>query len=365
MKYFFALSVLSVLLVPFASMAAEPVFEDTVSRAKVLSVLSSGERSVEGTGLTNAFQRLSVEVLEGSRAGQVVEVENDSAVMLSEGDVFYLHSIESEEGEIYAVGEPDRRWVLFGLAALFVLVTLLAAGRAGAQSLISLAVSFALIIFGLVPALSAGADPILTSIGFSVLMLALAMVITHGLNRPTFIALAGSIVALIFSAVVAQIAVSLAHLSGFTSDETVFLNFATDGMLNLPALLLGGVLVGIVGVLNDVSVSQVHTVVEISGANPALSKKDVLTRAIRVGQEHLGAVVNTLPLAYAGASLPLLLLFYGSTAPALFILNRELFAVELIRTFAGGIGLMCSGVIATALAVMFLVGRRHHDRIIK
>jgi len=363
MKYIAGLAVL-VFLVPAPSFAQEPLsFEDSVMRARVVSLESSGQRAVAGTDLSEAFQLLSVEIIEGAQKGEIIEVENNAPTVLTVGDVFYLHKVSDEFGTQYAVGEPDRRWVLFGLAALFVLVTVAAAGKAGALSLLSLVVSFLIIIYGLVPALSTGADPVLISVFFAVVMLAVAMIMTHGWNRPMWVALVGSIAALVFAAVVAQVAVALANLSGFASDETVFLNFATDGAINLPALLLGGILVGIVGILNDVSVSQVHTVIEISKANPSLTKKEVLTRAMRVGQEHMGAVVNTLPLAYAGASLPLLLLFFGADASPLFILNREIFAVELIRTFAGGIGLMCSGVIATLLAVMFTVGPRHRDRI--
>ncbi len=355
------LIILTLLLCPMTAQAAEPAFEDTVMRAEVVSILLSGDRAIEGTTVSETYQRLSVRVIEGKQKGMVIEVENSTPIAFAPGDVFYLHTVEGEIGPMYAVGEPDRRWVLFGLGVLFVLVTIVGAGMAGVRSLLSLVVSFVILLFGLVPALSSGAPPVLTSIAFAVVMLAVAMLVTHGLKRATLVALAGSVAALVFAAVVAEIAVSLAKLSGFASDETVYLNFATDGMLNLPALLLGGILIGIVGILNDVSVSQVHTVIEISGANPSLTKGEVLTRAVRVGQEHLGAVVNTLPLAYAGASLPLILLFYGSDAPALFILNREMFAVELIRTFAGGIGLILSGVIATGLAVMFVVRERHQS----
>jgi len=349
------------LMMPSAALAAEPTFEATVMRAEVVSVLLSGDRAIEGTMGSATYQKLSVRVIEGAQKGAIIEVENNTPIVFAPGNVFYLHAVEWETGPMYAVGEPDRRWVLFGLGALFVLVTIVGAGMAGARSLLSLVVSFAILIFGLVPALSSGASPVPTSIFFAVLMLVVAMLITHGLKRPTLVALSGSVAALVVAALIAEAAVTLAKLSGFASDETVYLNLATDGMLNLPALLLGGILIGIVGILNDVSVSQVHTVIEISGANPSLTKREVLARAVRVGQEHLGAVVNTLPLAYAGAALPLILLFYGSDASALFILNREIFAAELIRTFAGGIGLILSGVIATGLAVMFVVRERHRS----
>ena len=334
-------------------------FEDHVFRAEVLQVLTSGERAVVGTGLTDPFQTISVRIIEGARTGEVHEIENNSAIMLEEGNVFYLHRIEGEAGEdIWSVGEPDRRWILLGLTLLFVIATSLIAGKAGIRSIIALAGSFAIIILGLVPILSSGAPAALTCTVLAVLILAFSMFVTHGWDARTLIALAGSVAALALAAVIAEASVSLAKLSGFVSDESVFLNFVTQGSLNLPGLLLGGILIGVVGVLNDISVSQVHTVAEIHQANPSLTWREVLSRAMRVGKEHLAAVVNTLPLAYAGVSLPLLLIFYGSNAPILFTLNREIFSAEIIRTLAGGLGLALSGAVATVLAAYLLVGKK-------
>lgn len=362
MKYaLFGALLIPVLLSPLvlAHAQAEP-FSETVFRAEVLQIEKEGERPVEATGVRDIYQALSVRIIEGVRTGEVVTVENNSPIRLKKGDVFYLHLMKSETGEaLWAVGEPDRRGALALLAAAFVIVTILVGGGAGVRALISLVGSFALIILGLVPLLYAGAPPILTCLVFATAMLVFSMFVTHGINRPTVVALIGSAVALAISAVFAEAIVASAKLSGFVSDETVFLNFATHGSLSLEGLLLGGILIGIVGVLNDISVSQVHTVSEIVEANPTLSRKSVFMRAMRVGQHHLGAVVNTLPLAYAGASLPLLMLVSTTEAPFLFVLNRELFSAEVIKILAGGLALSFSGAVATVLAVLVLTGRKN------
>lgn len=328
---------------------------ETLFRAKVLDVRGAGKEEVPGADRTSVYQDLTVQIVSGEREGESVFVRNDGAVMFAEGDRLYIHLLEPHEqgGEsLWYVGEPDRKAVLLWMAAAFILVTVLTAGMAGVRALVALAGSFVIILFGLVPALSAGFPPAITCTVLAVFVLAFAMIVTHGANRLTFTALAGSMAALIVAATVAEIAVSLARLSGFVSDETVFLNLASGGALNLTGLLLGGILIGIVGALNDVSVSQVHTVAEIRYANPSLSKIDLFRRAMRVGREHMGAVVDTLPLAYTGTALPLLLLFAGSSAPFLFIVNREIFSAEILRILAGGIGLMLSGVVATLLAVL-------------
>ncbi|MBU0750014.1 YibE/F family protein [Patescibacteria group bacterium] len=364
------LLLISILLIAQPALAqSETDFEKHVFRAEVVQVLSSGEQAITGTALTEDFQKLQVRIIDGERMNEVHEVDNRSGIELAPDDIFYLHNIQSEDGtDVWSVGEPDRRWVLIGLTLLFIVSTVLLAGKPGARALVALAGSFLIIIFALVPALSAGAPPVLTCTALAVAILAFSMFVTHGWNNRTFIALGGSVLALTFAAAIAQAAVVLAQMSGFVSDETVSLNFMTQGTLNLPGLLLGGILIGVVGVLNDISVSQVHTVGEIHTANPDLDWTHVLQTSMRVGREHLGAVVNTLPLAYAGAALPLLLIFGASDAPILFTLNREIFAAEIIRTLAGGMGLMLSGAIATVLAAYVLVklnldDKRPHDTI--
>lgn len=338
----------------------EPAFSDTTFMAVVESVGDAGTRTVEGTDISETYQTLTARILEGARKGEVVTFENATPTQLAPGDRFYLHQVPGMfgEGDMWSVWDPDRSGVLLTLTALFVAVSILVAGMAGVRSLIALTLSFALIIFGLVPALSSGMPPVVTSVAFGVVILALSMFVTHGVNRPTVIALLGSFAALVFAAVLAQVSVTAAKLSGLASDEAAYLNFATAGSIDLIGLLLGGILVGIIGVLNDVSVSQVHTVSELYDANPEMDRARVWQKAMKVGKEHMGAVINTLPLAYAGVSLPLLLLFSESTAPFSFIVNREIFAAEIIRALAGSIGLMLSGAIATVLAVAFLAPKR-------
>jgi len=350
---------LTLLVFVFPGIAfAQPV--SSIHRGEVVEVHSSGIESIEGTALSEEYQNLSIRIIEGDRTGEVVPAYNDSSAIFKPGEILYVRSTVLSEGEEeqWVVVEPDRRTVLISLAILFALVTALAGGMAGVRSLVALVASFLIIIFGLLPALMAGAPPALTSTLFAGVMLAVSMVITHGTKRETFIALAGSAAALLVAVVVAEAAVRLARLSGFVSDEAVYLNFQTDGTLDLAGLLLGGILIGIVGVLNDISVSQVHTVSELRAANPALTRQELLRKAMRVGQEHLGAVVNTLPLAYAGAALPLLLLFSTTDAPLLLVINREVFASEVIRVLAGGIALSLSGVVATILAVYAFTRRK-------
>lgn len=356
----------------FPAFAQQPTFQDppyadTVFKAVVVEILEEGTRPLEGLDRDEQFQTIVARITEGPRAGELVTVENDSTVLLNVGNHFYLHRLApmGEEPELWSVGEPDRLWVLAALTALFIMVTVIVAGYAGLRSLFALAGSFALIGYGLIPSIFGGMSPVVAAVLFGTIILTLNMFVTHRFNKPSAVALLGSIAALLFAALVAQLAVIFAQLSGLSSDEAVFLNFAANGTIDLSGLLLGGILVGIIGVLNDVSVSQAHTVAELYDANPSLSRRSIWDRSMKVGREHMGAMVNTLPLAYAGVSLPLLLLFSQSDAPLTFIVNREIFAEEVIRALAGSIGLMLSGALATLLAVLMLVPKTPRDTIEK
>jgi uncharacterized membrane protein len=160
----------------------------------------------------------------------------------------------------------------------------------------------------------------------------------------------------ILTGVLAYIGVTFAHLTGFVSDEAVYLNLNTKGTLDFAGLLFGGIMIGALGVLDDIAVTQAAVVSELYNSASHLSKKEIYIKALRVGKEHVGALVNTLALAYTGASLPLLLLFSTSDSSISSIINREIFATEIIRTVAGSIGLILTVPITTMLAVWLLKG---------
>lgn len=338
--------------------AQEAVLYDDVQdvlRAQVTEILSSESRTIPGVDAVTVYQTLQAEILGGTKDGQVITVENDY-LSLGVGDVFFVSYIETLEGkEIYAVLEPDRRWGLLLLFGLFVAVVIGLGGFAAARALIALAISLVIIVYGLLPAIIAGYSPVLMALCFSVMIVGVAMLVTHGANRRTFAAFLGSSGTVLISVLLAQFAVEFTKLTGFVSDESAILNLATGGTLDFSGIFLGAILIGLLGLLDDVAITQATAVEEIYETDKNLSRFEVYTKAMRIGQEHLAAVVNTLALAYAGASLPLLLFFsLGDTSPLLLI-NREIFAAEIVRTVIGGIGLVLTVPISTYIAAHFLV----------
>jgi len=338
---------------------AQELIQDKVEiiQAKVLEVLSSEKKGVPGTDVDAVYQTIKVELLQGDQKGDVVTIENDY-LTLKAGDKFFLyHVIDGLDGrETYSVRDVDRRPVIFFFIALFIAVVLFFSGKQGLRSLIGLAGSFLVILYVLIPSLLEGYPPILTSIIVATIILFLAIYFTHGFNRVSTVAFTGTVCAVILTGILAYVGVHLAHFTGFATEEAFYLNLNTRGTLDFTGLLLGGIMIGVLGVLDDIAVTQAAVVRELYSSAPHLSRKEVYKKALGVGKEHVGALVNTLALAYTGASLPLLLLFSSANSTGFSIINQEIFATEIIRTIVGSIGLILTVPITTLLAVYMLRG---------
>jgi len=333
-----------------------------VWRAKVIEITAQKETIIPGTDTVAMIQTIQAEIIDGGSNGKIITVENDY-LSLQEGDFFFVNYLITIQGdEIYTVADADRRSSLLFFVALFIGVILFFGGKQGARSLLALLGSFFVISYLLIPTLLQGYSPVLTSSLFAVGILFIAIFFTHGWNRVSVVAFLGTSCAMLITTILAFIAVKTSSLSGFGSDESVFLNMNTGGKLDFSGLLLGGIIIGVLGVLDDIAITQAAVVSELFHANKNLSKKEVYQKALRIGREHVGALVNTLALAYTGASLPLLLLFQGSSAEISYIINGEIFSTEIIRTIVGSIGLVLAVPITTFLAVHMLKDhpQQHH-----
>ncbi|MGM0482750.1 MAG: YibE/F family protein [Patescibacteria group bacterium] len=331
-------------------------------KAKIVDVINEEYRFIPGTEIEAFHQTLRVKVLEGADAGEVVEVESDF-YEFSRGDRLFLTALnETEEGTQYTVNEPDRRFPLLLLLSLFIIAVLLLSLKKGIRSLLGLFASFAVIIFFLLPKLLEGSSPVPTTIIFASVIMALAMYITHGFNRVTHSAFLGTTITLAFIGLLSYVSISAAKLSGFSSHEALYLNLQTGGLLDISGLLLGAMIIGVLGILDDVSITQSATVRELYKTDPKLSFKKNYNRALSVGKEHMVSLVNTLALAYAGASLPLLLLFYQSEKGFIELINMEIFATEIIRTMVGSIGFIMAIPITTLFASLMLRPKRDNKK---
>ncbi len=330
-------------------------------KAQVRQILSQTEEVAEDTGMKVTKQIISLEFLEGEDKGEELTLENDF-IVLREGDKVILSLFVDDDGsKIYSVRDVDRSWVLLIFLALFVGVIIIFSGKQGIRSLFSLAGSFFIIFYILLPSLVNGYPPILTSVVLASVILSLAIFLTHGFNRESLVAFLGTVLAVVLTGILAYWGVEWGRLSGLSADESVYLDVSTKGALNFSGLLLGGIIIGVLGVLDDIAITQTVVVSEIYRSGESLSPWSAYRRALRIGKEHVGAMVNTLALAYTGASLPLLLLLtVNRTDSVANLINREIFATEIIRTIIGSIGLILAVPITTLLAV-FILRRKDID----
>ncbi|XVU25297.1 YibE/F family protein [Actinoplanes sp. CA-054009] len=277
------------------------------------------------------------------------EISAEIGTPVRVGDHVLLHT-----GADYAIVDHQRGTPMIWLLALTVAV-ILAFGRwRGLTSLVGLAVSFAVLLLFIIPAILDGSPPLLVAVvGASAIMFA-ALYLTHGLSTHTSVAVAGTLASLVLTGLLGAGFTAALHLTGVATDDDAFLS-ATLGGIDMRGLLLAGIVIGALGVLDDVTVTQAVTVAEMSAGSSGWS---LYRAAIRVGRAHVGSAVNTIVLAYAGASLPLLLLFSTSTQPAGDLLTGELLAQEILRSAVGTIGLVASVPLTTALAVL-AADRRH------
>lgn len=338
------------LFIPAISSAQILDAEVETVRGEVVEIVREETRDIIGTKADALVQTLRVKVFSGARAGEVVEFEND-LIKLSVGEKIFINRQVTIDGdEIFLLKDVDRRADLLALLVLFAGLLVWFAGRQGVRALLSLALSVGVILFGLVPLLLAGYNPAGVSLLVAGIILALVLFGTHGFKPHTFLAYGGTMAAVVLTCALAWFWVAQLRLTGFSSDASVYLNFATDGRLDFTGLFLGSIIIGILGILDDVSITQASVVQELKAANDKLNFFELYSRAIRVGRDHVGSLVNTLALAYVGISLPLVLFLSGSPAPVTHLLNQEIVAAELVRILIGSIGLVLAVPFTTLLA---------------
>lgn len=265
-------------------------------------------------------------------------------------DKVILKQTQTPAGKRYFISDYVRRDSLLILFILFVVTVILVAKKRGVASLLAMLVSFTVIFGYILPNLASGQDPISVAVAGSLVIVPVTFLISHGFNRKTMVAIVATFLSLMITGVLAVLFVDLARLTGFSSDEAAFLHLAEKGTLQIKGLLLAGIIIGVLGVLDDVTISQSAIVFQLKKTNPNLNFSQLFKRTMEVGHDHISSMVNTLVLVYAGASLPLLLLFINNPQPLAQVINYEMIAEEIVRTLVASIGLVISVPITTLLA---------------
>jgi uncharacterized membrane protein len=327
-------------------------------RARVTQIIEDGEIDLGGT--LQRYQIARVELLEGAYQGILMEMDYgkrqilSNAVYLGPGDTV-LVTIGARPDGVLTVYFVDfvRANSLLWLTAIFVAVILLISRWKGLRSLLSLGFSLLVIIGYIIPHILAGEDPLRVSIIGSVILLGVTLYLTYGWNLKTHSAVVSMIFVLLITGTLAGLFVFFTRLTGSGDENALFLLQMLNTQINLRGLLLGGMIIGALGVLDDLVTTQASAVFELHHANESLGFRALFQAAMRIGQDHVAATVNTLVLAYAGAALPMLLMFSLGRSNYGFLVNFEFIAEEIVRTLVGSLGLVTAVPLTTAIAILF------------
>ncbi len=339
-------------------------------------IVSVSQRTEQAEDETSGTQLLTIRLTSGPERGSLIDVRNGvltnrEDLAFKKGEEVVVSKFTRADGSVeYLARERYRLPGLVWAFALFLGLAIALGGMRGVSSFAGLVVSVLLLAKVIIPWIIAGGNPLLVSIVGSFLIATASLYLAHGFNKRTSVALASTLITLVLSIFVALLFVRIARLFGMGSEEVVFLQLGQFQNLSFRGLLLGGIIIGSLGVLDDITTAQTAVVEEISKANPSLTARQLMRSGMSVGREHIASLINTLALAYVGASLPLLLLFSTDTdSPLWVILNSEAIAEELIRTLVGSATLLLGVPIATWLAVLLLrvdpgsrpvMGHGHH-----
>ncbi len=288
--------------------------------------------------------------------GQTVEAAlpfGKGAPEIAAGDRVLVYEVPdappSQQWQFY---DFDRSRAVYGLIGAFAIAVLLLSRLRGLASLASLAVSLALVVWFVLPNLLSGTPPLLVAVVAAAAIMIVIMYLGHGFNAMTSAALVGTLISLTLTGLIGAAFTAVASFTGYGDDSTKFLAALQQGQLNYEGLVLAALVIGALGVLDDVTVTQAAAVWELTAADPLASRRSVFAAAMRIGRAHVAAAVNTLVLAYVSAMLPLLLFLTLISTSFTGALMSDGVAQEVARGLIGSLGIIAAVPITTLVAVL-------------
>lgn len=336
--------------------------DDEFFRAKVLEIVSEGSEEIPGA-YTEEFQEVRLRILNGSEKGSeqtvlhggILTVDQFQKVKVGE-TVVLLKSYKVDGSSQYIIIDHYRLNGLLWILAILIVLVIYFSRLKGVGAVFGLGFSIFILAKWIVPQILEGGNPITVALFGTLLIAGVSIYLAHGFTLRTSIAMLATVITLGSTLVFSEIFVRFAHLFGRGTDAAFYLQIGETGAINLRGLLLAGILIGTLGVLDDITTAQASIVGELRRANPNLKPRELYARALVVGKEHISSLVNTLVLAYAGASLPLFVLFGGEAqgGPLWMVVNSEMIAEEVVRTIIGSIALVLAVPVTTILAAHLL-----------
>ncbi|WP_211349275.1 YibE/F family protein [Nocardioides litoris] len=311
----------------------------------------------------NGCGTATVRITDGADAGDEVEVplpNGSGAPEVDVGDRIVMVEVENPDGTAYTIVDHQRGRALLVLVVAFALAVVAFARWRGLAALVGLAVSFGLLVLFVVPAILQGEPPLLVAIVGAAAITLTVLYLTHGLSLSTTVAVVGTLAALTLTGLLSALSVAALHLTGITDDLSF--SVGTAYRVDTQGLLLAGIVIGSLGVLDDVTVTQGATVAELADADRSMGFRALYRAGSRVGRAHIASVINTIVLAYAGSALPLLVLIVAGQDSFTGVVVDQVIAQEVVRSVVATLGLVAAVPITTALAAAAAVRARRDPR---
>lgn len=329
----------------------------------------------DGTYMESRYQGKVIGIENGTEQGQLVKVMVTTGnlagkeISVNTGLTFAEKSIEykindtviilelqdkTSNSSTFYISDFQRTDALLLLFLLFIAVVVIVSKKWGVFSILGMFYSFFIIAKYILPLLLNGWNPLFVAITGSLLIAPVTFVLSHGFNRKTAVALASTIITLLVTGGIAILFINIAKITGFSDDETFFLQVAKNGRINMQGIFLAGIIIGTMGILDDVTISQASIVNQLKSSIRNISTWELYKKAMYIGHDHIASTVNTLVLVYTGAALPLLLLFVNTSLTMDIALNAEIVAGEIVRTLVSSIGLVLAVPLSTLFAVLYI-----------
>ena len=372
-NFFQKLFIVLLLLVSFLSpkhIQAQEIRGETLE-GRVTDIIESGEKIIEDQSFP--YQVLEILLNKGSLAGSKIQVLNESSLEANGltvvnyreykiGENLRIYTDFNLEDERFFVIEGlVKRQALLFLLILFVVAVLVVTGRLGFFALLSLFLSFFVISKVLIPMIMAGRPPLLSAFISSLIIIPTGFYLVHGFNNKTHSAVIGTLLSLLITMLLAFYFVNSTNLTGYASEEAIFVRNMSQGKIDLLSLLFAGIMIAALGVLDDVTIGQASVVEQLKLADAKLDKRSLFLKSMKVGRDHVSSMINTLILVYAGSAMPLLLLFFDGQHSFIDVIELEIVAEEIVRTLVNSLGLMLAVPLTTFLKVFVFETKAQSD----
>lgn len=367
-----------VLIIMIFSMGAvlaensEPIAEVSflTEKARVLEVGPLVETG--GEFYKGQVQAVTLEITSGDYKGEIFEVDNNLAenvaynIIVEEGDKIVVSIAEGglSGGPDVNIADHYRGDYLLYLSLIFIVLIIIIGRLKGLRALVSLIITIAAILYILLPAILKGINPVPVSIGIAIAVTIITIFLIGGISQKSVAAIIGTSIGVLVAGLISYLVGSQINLTGMSADEaTILLYIPQEITFDFRNLLFAGIILGALGAIMDVGMSIASSIDEIYKANNQLSVKELFDSGMNVGKDIMGTMINTLILAYAGTSIPLLLVFMAYETSMTKIINMDIIATEIVRSLSGSIGLILTIPITALIASILIRGAKEKDKI--